>query len=228
MRGRDTNTEGTTAPMGHRLMSLHSLPRSLNRQIHKKTRTSQMAKKHLTSNGSSQTLVSLMMPLVMFTMGLQTNRSTIDSSVVYLSAYFCFGIQIDRRNDWTIKLWGPVLLQIGGYKQYFLMILIPMMWPGVSTPSGASGHLEEVAALVSAELQLKHLHDHHGYQSGPPNNWEFFQLALVNYLLFLFCSLMFLYPLSRWVVGYIIKMWRPKTDDVMASAVVWKRPMDSC
>ena len=60
-----------------------------------------------------------MMPLVMFTMGLQSNRSTIDSSVVYLSAYFCFGIQIDRRNDWTIKLWGPVLLQIGGYKQYF-------------------------------------------------------------------------------------------------------------
>ena len=99
MRGRDTNTEGTTAPMGHRLMSLHSLPRSLNRQIHKKTRTSQMAKKHLTSNGSSQTLVSLMMPLVMFTMGLQTNRPTIDSSVVYLSAYFCFGIQIDRPND---------------------------------------------------------------------------------------------------------------------------------
>ena len=110
---------GTTAPMGHRLMSLHSLPRSLNRQIHKKTRTSQMAKKHLTSNGSSQTLVSLMMPLVMFTMGLQTNRPKIDSSVVYLSAYFCFGIQIDRRNDWTIKLWGPVLLQIEGYKHYF-------------------------------------------------------------------------------------------------------------
>ena len=35
-------------------------------------------------------------------------------------------------------------------------------------------------------------------------------------------SVMFLllHPLSRWVVGYIIKMWRPKTDDVMASAVV--------
>ena len=33
--------------MGHRLMSLHSLPRSLNRQIHKKTRTSQMAKNTL-------------------------------------------------------------------------------------------------------------------------------------------------------------------------------------
>ena len=119
MRGRDTNTEGTTAPMGHRLMSLHSLPRSLNRQIHKKTRTSQMAKKHLTSNGSSLTHVSLMMPLIMFTMGLQVNRYTIETSVDYFSAYFCCGIQIHRRNDWTIKLWGPVLLQIGGYKQYF-------------------------------------------------------------------------------------------------------------
>ena len=114
------------------------------------------------------------------------------------------------------------------------MILIPMMWPGVSTPFGASGHLEEVAALVPAELQLKHLHDHqhHGFHREPasdrlhkpPNNYFF------CFVLSCFCTI---YPDGLWVISLRsggqrqMTWWRPLLYEsarwILVSSLIWFR-----
>ena len=112
------------------------------------------------------------------------------------------------------------------------MILIPMMWPGVSTPSGASGHLEEVAALVSAELQLIHLrdHQHHGYHSGPASDKLHKHSAHCSVLCFCFCTL---FPDGLWVISLRcggqrqMTWWRPLLYEsarwILVSSLIWFR-----